>query len=47
MKDDDFDELIESVKEAGCIHRGEIEASRTFENPKNRPDLLQKEFDPD
>jgi hypothetical protein len=25
-----FDELIESIKEAGQIHRGEIRASREF-----------------
>jgi len=30
MKKQLFDELIESIKEAGQIHRGEIQASREF-----------------
>jgi len=33
MKDAMFNELIESVKEAGAIRKGEKEASRTFEFP--------------
>ena len=31
MKDELFDELLESVREGGAILRGESEASRTFE----------------
>jgi hypothetical protein len=30
MKKQLFDELVESIKEAGKIHRGEIQASREF-----------------
>lgn len=30
MKKALFDELVESIKEAGRIHRGEAQASRTF-----------------
>jgi len=30
MKKDRFEELIESVREAGKIHRGEMKASREF-----------------
>jgi hypothetical protein len=30
MKKQLFDELIDSIKEAGQIHRGEIRASREF-----------------
>jgi putative transcriptional regulator len=31
MKNKDFDNLIQSVKQAGKIRRGEIKARRTFE----------------
>lgn len=31
MKDEDFAELIASIKEAGKIQRGEMEASRSYE----------------
>ena len=34
MKDELFDELLESVREGGAILRGESEASRTFEFPE-------------
>ena len=34
MKDDLFDELLESVREGGAILRGESEASRTFKFPE-------------
>ena len=37
MKDEHFNELIVSVKEAGKIMRGEAEASRTYEIPE--PDV--------
>ncbi|HYI09060.1 MAG TPA: NadS family protein [Thermoanaerobaculia bacterium] len=30
MKNEFFDELVESIKEAGRIHRGEIKPSREF-----------------
>ncbi len=30
MKNALFDELVSSIKEAGKIHRGEVQASRTF-----------------
>lgn len=30
MRDDMFDELLESVRQGGAILRGEMEASRTF-----------------
>ena len=30
MKKQLFDELVSSIKQAGKIHRGEVEASRTF-----------------
>lgn len=33
MKDSMFNELIESVKEAGAIYNGEVKASRVFEFP--------------
>lgn len=31
MKDSDFNNLVDSIKEAGKIHRGEMKPSRTFE----------------
>ncbi|TAN70483.1 MAG: helix-turn-helix domain-containing protein [Methylobacter sp.] len=34
MKDEHFNELIASIKEAGKIKRGEIEASRIHEFPE-------------
>lgn len=37
MKDEYFNELIASVKEAGKIMRGELEASRSYEIPE--PDV--------
>lgn len=37
MKDEHFDELIASLKEAGKIKRGEIKASRIHEFPE--PDI--------
>lgn len=37
MKDKYFDELISSVKEAGKIMRGEVEAARKYEIPE--PDV--------
>lgn len=37
MKDEYFDELIASVKEAGKIMRGEAEAARKYEIPE--PDV--------
>jgi hypothetical protein len=33
MKDDVFNELLESVKEAGAIMRGMAKPGRTFEYP--------------
>jgi hypothetical protein len=33
MKKEDFDELIESVKEAGAILRGEKQPARVFHHP--------------
>jgi putative transcriptional regulator len=33
MKDEQFQELLASIKEAGKIQRGEMAASRTFESP--------------
>lgn len=37
MKDRDFNELITSIKEAGKIQRGEVQASRVHEFPE--PDV--------
>ena len=37
MKNEHFNELIESVKEAGKIMRGETEVSRIYETPE--PDV--------
>jgi len=37
MKDEHFNELIASIKEAGKIQRGEVEASRLYEFPE--PDI--------
>lgn len=34
MKDELFDELLESVREGGAILRGEAEAGRTFQFPE-------------
>jgi putative transcriptional regulator len=34
MNDESFEELIASLKEAGKIRRGEIEASRVFDIPE-------------
>lgn len=31
MKKKDFDNLVESIKQAGKIRRGELKASRTFQ----------------
>ena len=46
MKKQLFDDLVASVKEAGRIHRGEAEASRTFvfqpEDVRKIRDKLQK-----
>ena len=39
MKDAMFDELMDSIREAGSIRRGEKEASRTFEYAE--PDVKQ------
>jgi len=39
MKDAMFDELMDSIREAGSIRRGEKEASRTFEY--SEPDVKQ------
>lgn len=51
MKDEMFQELVESVKEAGRIRRGEVEASRTFrydsvdiKQLRNRRGLTQNRF---
>lgn len=34
MKDEQFQELLASIQEAGRIQRGEAEASRTFDLPE-------------
>lgn len=34
MKDECFNELVASIKEAGKIKRGETEASRIYESPE-------------
>jgi len=51
VKRADFDELVESMREAGKIRRGELEASRRFEfRPvdikaiRERLELSQSEF---
>lgn len=51
MKDDLFEELLESVREGGAILRAEKEASRTFimespdvKNIRERYELSQTEF---
>ena len=51
MKDELFDELLESVKQAGAVMRGKTEASRIFEYPdpevreiRNRTGLSQDKF---
>ena len=43
MKKKDFDNLIESVKQAGKIKRGEMKAGRTFQfNPADIKSIRQK-----
>ena len=43
MKKELFNELVESIKEAGKIHRGELQPSRQFEvNPFNIKQLREK-----
>lgn len=37
MKNEQFNELLASIEEAGKIKRGELNASRTFEHPE--PDV--------
>lgn len=51
MKDELFDELLESVKEADAMMRGEVKASRVFEYPdpevraiRDRTGLSQDKF---
>ena len=51
MKDELFDELLESVKQADAVMRGKTEASRIFEYPdpevreiRNRTGLSQDKF---
>lgn len=51
MKEDDFDNLVRSVKQAGKIKRGQLKPGRTFEfNPmdiktiRNTLDKSQSEF---
>lgn len=39
MKDELFDELVASIREAGAIHRGEKEPSRVFKVEK--PDIKE------
>ena len=44
MKEELFNELVESVKQGGAILQGEINASRTFEyNPPN-VQLIRKKY---
>lgn len=31
MKSEDFDDLVTSIKQAGCIRRGQMKPSRVFE----------------
>lgn len=40
MKDDLFNELLESVRQGGAILRGEAEPSRTFDRSEDVPDVL-------
>jgi len=43
MKKELFNELVESIKEAGKIHRGELQPCRQFEvNPFNIKQLREK-----
>ena len=43
MKKEMFNELVESIKEAGKIHRGELQPCRQFEvNPFNIKQLREK-----
>lgn len=44
MKKEDFDELIESVKEAGAILRGEKQPARVFHHPTNAATPPQEAF---
>lgn len=46
MKDELFQELLESVKQGGAILRGEMEASRTFSHSTENVDVaeLRKRF---
>ena len=51
MKEQDFDNLIESIKQAGKIRRGEMKPSRTFtfgpadiKNIRSKLKLSQSEF---
>jgi putative transcriptional regulator len=47
MKDELFQELLESVKQGGAILRGDMEASRTFSHAPDDIDVaaLRKRFD--
>ena len=39
MKDELFNELLESVRQGGAILRGEIKASRSFDGSEEIPDV--------
>ncbi len=44
MKDELFQELLESVKQGAAIMKGSIEASRTFEFPETEVRALREQF---
>lgn len=44
MKDDLFQELLESVKQGAAIMKGEVQPSRTFEFPETEVHALREQF---
>ena len=44
MKDELFQELLESVKQGAAIKKGAIQPSRTFEFPETEVRLLREQF---
>lgn len=44
MKDEHFNELLASIEEAGKIHRGEKNASRSFELPEPNVKAIREDI---
>jgi putative transcriptional regulator len=44
MKDEHFNELLSSIEEAGKIHRGEKNASRSFELPEPNVKAIREDI---